>query len=196
MSNERVILCGNAEWPSQLQGLKELLRFQFFGPQQNAILRIQDINKKFITNISPEFIDLMEIASYVYCADQAIPRGGKTDPKMGANWRRRLNLNFHIPVRRLDIWSSPEILECLSSTLGFLSDDFYNFNFTKLKNPPPFDKYLEGMGGTDLPPEEVVLFSGGSTPWPARFKKLPLKKNGTSLSLIAPPPRFIPNNES
>lgn len=44
---------------------------------------------------------------------------------------------------------------------GFLSDDFYNFTFAKLTNPPPFEKYLEGLGDPNLQPEEVVLYSGG-----------------------------------
>jgi 7-cyano-7-deazaguanine synthase in queuosine biosynthesis len=189
MSNELIILCGKAEQPSQIQGQKEPLRFQFFGPHKNADLRIQDIHQRFITNISDVFIDLLEIASYVYCADQAIPRGGKTDPQMGANWRRRLN--FHIPVRRYDIWSSPEILECLSMTLGFLSDDFYTFTFTKLKNPPPFDKYLEGMGQMDLPPEEVVLFSGGLDSLAGAVQEAAIEKKRTILVSHRASPKIL-----
>lgn len=159
MSNERGILCGDADWPAQWQGLKEPIRLQIFGSQQNVDLRIQDISKRFAANISDVFIDLLEIAAYVYCADQAVTRGGKTDRGMGANWRR--HLRFHIPVRRPDVWNSPAISECLSRTLGFLSDDFYSLMFVKLKNPPPFEKYLEGLGDPNLQPEEVVLYSGG-----------------------------------
>ena len=122
-------------------------------------LRIQDISKSFAANISDIFSDLIEIATYVYCADQAVTRGGTTDRGMGANWRR--HLRFHIPVRQPDIWLSSEISECLSSTLGFLSDDHYTFKFTKLENPPPFERYLEGLGDPSLKPEEIVLFSGG-----------------------------------
>ena len=129
------------------------------GNNRNASLRIQDISKSFAANISDIFSDLIEIATYVYCADQAVTRGGTTDRGMGANWRR--HLRFHIPVRQPDIWLSPEISECLSSTLGFLSDDHYTFKFTKLENPPPFERYLEGLGDPSLKPEEIVLFSGG-----------------------------------
>jgi len=159
MSNERGILCGDADCPAQWQGLKEPVRLQLSGGQQNVDLRIQDISKKFAANISDVFIDLLEIAAYVYCADQAVTRGGKTDRGVGANWRR--HLRFHIPVRRPDVWSSPAISECLSRPLGFLSDDFYNFTFTKLTTPQPFEKYLEGLDNPNLQPEEVVLYSGG-----------------------------------
>jgi hypothetical protein len=49
----------------------------------------------------------------------------------------------------------------LSRTLEFLSDDFYNFSFAKLKSPPPIAKYFEGLGDPNLQPEEIVLYSGG-----------------------------------
>ncbi|MGQ9689430.1 MAG: 7-cyano-7-deazaguanine synthase [Desulfobaccales bacterium] len=160
MSNERVILCGDAVWPAQQQGLKEPICLQLSGSQPNIDLRIQDISKRFAANISDVFIDLLEIATYIYCADQAVTRGGKTDKGVGANWRR--HLRFFIPVRRPDVWNSPAISECLSRTLGFLSDDFYNFTFAELKNPPPFEKYFEGLDNPNLqPPEELVLYSGG-----------------------------------
>jgi hypothetical protein len=159
MNSERVILCGDADWPAQGQGLKEPVCLQLSGGHQNIELRIQDISKRLAANISKVFLDLLEIATYVYCADQAVTRGGKTDMGMGAKWRR--HLKFHIPVREPDIWSSPAISECLSRTLGFLSDDFYSFTFAKLKSPAPVEKYFEGLGDPNLQPEEVVLYSGG-----------------------------------
>ena len=134
---------GQADW----SGLKEPLRLQLLGEHQNIILKIEDIRARFIANIEDVFVDLLEIASYVYCADQVVPRGGRTDPNMGANWRR--HLRFHIPVRRPDVWASPEISQSLVSTLDFLSDDNYSFSFKKLENPPPFEQYLEGMGRPD-----------------------------------------------
>jgi hypothetical protein len=70
-------------------GLKEPVRLQLSGGQQNVDLRIQDISERFAANISEVFIDLLEIAAYVYCADQAVTRGDKTDRGLGANWRRR-----------------------------------------------------------------------------------------------------------
>jgi hypothetical protein len=159
MSNERGILCGDADWPAQGHGSKEPVRLRLSGGQQNVNLRIQDISKRLAANISKGFLDLMEIAAYIYCADQAVTRGGKTDKGVGTKWRR--HLRFHIAVRQPDIWNSPAISECLSNTLGFLSDDFYSFTFAKLKSPPSLEQYFEGMGDPNLQPEEVVLYSGG-----------------------------------
>jgi hypothetical protein len=159
MVSERVILCGGIESPSGMQVAKEPVHLHLSGINPNIALRIQDISKSSAANISDVFKDLVEIATYVYCADQAITRGGKADKGLGANWRRRLR--FQIPVRRPDIWSSPKINECLCNILEFLSDDFYTFEFKKLKHPPPFEKYLEGLGDPNLRPDGIVLFSGG-----------------------------------
>lgn len=54
MRNERVILCGDADWPVQEQGLKEPVRLQLSGGQQNIELRIQDISKDWLP-IYPKF---------------------------------------------------------------------------------------------------------------------------------------------
>jgi hypothetical protein len=159
MGNERLILCGSAKGPTKWAGLKEPLRLYLFGERKNITLKIKDISSRFIANIEDVFVDLLEIASYVYCADQTVTRGGKTDPNMGENWRR--HLRFYIPVRRLDIWEDPQILQCLTSTLGFLSDDHYSFTFSHLSKPPPFEQYFEGMGDETLAPEGIILFSGG-----------------------------------
>src|SRR5262249_8050253 len=50
----------------------------------------------------------------------------------------------------------------LRETLGFLSDDDYEFGFARLKDPPRLDSYLFDTTKPDAGGfEEVVLFSGG-----------------------------------
>jgi 7-cyano-7-deazaguanine synthase in queuosine biosynthesis len=111
--------------------------------------------------LPPVLTDLVEVASYVYCADQALTRGGNGVVAFGERWRRRLSL--HIPVRVPEVWSSAAVLSALRDTLGFLSDDEYEFHFSKHKNPAPMQSYLELQPGTEGAREldEVVLFSGG-----------------------------------
>jgi hypothetical protein len=75
-------------------------------------------------------VDMLEIASYVYCADQAVSRGGKAGREHGKDWYR--NFRFEIPVRNLTIWNRDEVKEALGNTLNFLSDDQYEFSFRKL----------------------------------------------------------------
>jgi hypothetical protein len=83
MGNERLILCGGTEGPPRWSGLKEPLRLQISGENPNVRLKIKDINDRFATNIKEVFIDLLEIASYVYCADQVVLEGVGPIPTWG-----------------------------------------------------------------------------------------------------------------
>lgn len=160
MSNERVILCGGLPAPGKAKG-KDTVPLSLWGNDSNVMLKVGDISQKMVANISPVLIDLLEIATYVYCADQATTRGGGSSREYGAKWRRQFQ--FHIPVREPDVWSSKPVRAALCDTLGFLSDDEYEFTFKKLAKPPPVDQYLDfGAGGASgFQAEEVILFSGG-----------------------------------
>jgi hypothetical protein len=154
---ERLILCGGA----RRTGGDSILRLALNGRLQNITLRLEDISRKLNRNVPGLLIDLIEIAAYVYCADQAISRGGEVQRAMGADWRR--DFRFVIPVRNPDRWSDPRVLETLCTTLSFLSEDDYAFEFEKAPNPVPFQDYLEfgDDGGAAFKADEVVLFSGG-----------------------------------
>ncbi|MCL6508733.1 MAG: 7-cyano-7-deazaguanine synthase, partial [Bryobacteraceae bacterium] len=160
MSDERVVLCGGltAAGGGPKKGAVPL---HLWGKHANVTLKISDISKAMAANIPPVLIDLLEIATYVYCADQATTRGAGNAKNYGAKWRRRFQ--FHIPVREPDLWSSAPVATALRDTLGFLSDDEYAFAFKKLKSPPSVEQYLDfGPGGaTGVKPDEVMLFSGG-----------------------------------
>jgi 7-cyano-7-deazaguanine synthase in queuosine biosynthesis len=119
-------------------------------------LDVNDIGWPLLREVPTQFTDLIEIATYVYCADQAVTRGGEGVENAGAEWRRRFH--FRIPVRHPDLWSDANLQKSLVSTLGFLSDDEFVFEFTKLDSAPSGDKYLFAQ---QVNIEEVVLFSGG-----------------------------------
>ena len=156
MANERAILCGDATSGSVPFGTDKPLRLHLWGPHENVSLCINDIRSQLLTDIPSQFHDLVEIATYVYCADQAVTRGGDGVDNLGENWRRRFF--FRIPVRNPDLWNDPNLQEQLIATLSFLSEDEYYFEFTKLTGEPPTQQHLDFEVGA---PEEVILFSGG-----------------------------------
>jgi hypothetical protein len=154
---ERLVLCSGAK----RAGGNSTLRLALSG-RSNITLKLEDISKKMVRNVPDLLIDLIEIATYVYCADQATSRGGPAQAGMGADWRR--SFRFVIPVRNPDHWNHRSVLEPLCSTLSFLSEDDYAFEFEKATNPVPFQDYLEfgdDGGGAAFKADEVVLFSGG-----------------------------------
>jgi hypothetical protein len=102
---ERLVLCGEAK----RVGAESILRLALDGRSQNVMLKLEDISKRLVQNIPDLLIELIEIASYIYCADQATSRGGDAQVGMGSGWRRAFR--FVIPVRDPDHWSNPNVLE-------------------------------------------------------------------------------------
>ena len=131
------------------------------GRSPNVRLKISDISSRLLTNIPDVLVDLLEVASYVYAADSAILRGGRTDAQMGKRWRRKFR--FVIPVRVPELWSSGLVSSALVETLCFLSDDEYAFEFRPLDSAPAVAGYFEfpDAEGIGFTPDEVILFSGG-----------------------------------
>src|SRR4051794_5706285 len=139
MPNERSIFCGDVPGQGTL-GERDPLRLRLWGDDPEITLKIEHISDAAARHIPPRFVDLIELATYVYCADQATTRGGADVDWMGLNWRR--TLQFTVPVRDVQFWRRDDVNDVLCETLGFLSDDRYNFDFHPLLNPPPVNHYL------------------------------------------------------
>ena len=131
------------------------------GPRQNVKLRLADVSRPLLSNLPDLLVDLLELASYVYCADQRAGRGSDTLPGAGAAWRR--HLRFVVPVRCPEVWSSADVRGSLEDVLGFLSDDHYQFEFVESQAPPEQKQlYFANLtAGDAFSPDDVVLFSGG-----------------------------------
>ena len=143
MQDKRYIICGNAPTDGIEENPDRDLRLRLWGKDgpDKITLRIEDIHKKMSKDVPDSFQDLLEIATYVYSADQAIPRGADDVDSFGHGWRR--DLHFIIPVQKPDFWNGDDIHQALRSTLGFLSDDNYHFEFVKLKEAQAFQGYLK-----------------------------------------------------
>jgi hypothetical protein len=137
-SNEHLVLCGKV--PGLARDTKHL-HLNLHGQAANVHLKIHDIERRILGNIPDHLVDLLEIASYVYAADSATSRGNDSDPGMGKRWRR--NFRFSIPVRLPNLWASPEILDMLTRTLSFLSEDEYEFEFRPLSQRSAVTSYFE-----------------------------------------------------
>jgi hypothetical protein len=160
MSNEHAVLCGSASGARLAKTGGRPLRLQIWETPPNVFFRFEDVRAGLWSDIPDAFFDLLDLATYVYCADQSIARGTTRDEHFGAAWRRVLH--FAVPVRLPGLWARPEVRDALTRALSFLSEDEYHFTFEPFQNPPRFDAYLnfanDRFGGTV---EEVALFSGG-----------------------------------
>lgn len=104
---------------------------------------------------------MLEIAAYVYCADQFTTRGSELLTDMGADWRRKFR--FKIPVRCPDVWARSDVRQALIETLGFLSEDEYVFDFVQAASSTGLQPYLgfSDPSAQAISPDEVILFSVG-----------------------------------
>lgn len=163
MSAPHVILCGGAPLSSTARRWADVrpIKLSIGTGKRDVHLKSGDIPARLFEPLSSRALDLLEIAAFVFTADQAASRGGDRSFEYGQSWRR--NFRFEIPVRDLAFWRSNEVVRCLSSTLGFLSDDDYEFAFTRNASPAASEAYLPFSPGKPdaAGVEEVMLFSGG-----------------------------------
>lgn len=164
MQNKRYIICGNADFTIPGDSQEKPLYYHLVGKDdelRKVTLRIGDFRESLYKEIPSRFHDLLEIATYVYCADQEVIRGQYDVETFGSNWRR--HFHFVIPVRDVDFWTSQEIYSLLAGLLGFLSDDKYEFTFVELVDNVSFQRFLNfnDDGSMFGNPEQIVMFSGG-----------------------------------
>lgn len=163
MQDKRYIICGNVDYDVPSRFVETVLRFHLHGPEDEfkVTLKIADIHRSMYSDVPSRFHDLLEIATYVYCADQCWPRGQKDADSFGGNWRR--HFHFVVPVADTAFWNSAEVKDCLADVLGFLSDDRYDFEFVGPPDRPALQQFLHFNEKGQLlgSPEQVVMFSGG-----------------------------------
>ena len=125
--------------------------------------------EKFVKNpedIPERILDLLQIASFVFCADRMASRGAH-DSVTNVGWAR--TFHFAIPVLDLDFWSSDNVKKHLNDALTFMTGDRkYEFSFVKAQEHTISTKYVqlklfsaaesELASATDA---DVMLFSGG-----------------------------------
>ena len=163
MNTEHTILCGGLN-PAGIPAFGNVMPLNLWpghGDKTCIKLKIEDLHERICQTTPRQFHDLIEIAAYVYCADQLASRGGKDVDTFGSHWRRRFH--YHIPVREPDLWQTPAVSTALRDLLDFLSDDFYDFTFYPVKNAPEIQEYLglDEKGAKKFDAERVMLFSGG-----------------------------------
>lgn len=161
MSKSSLIWCGPDAIPSEhRKEYPKSVHLNSHPIHGNVHLKIRNISKKLVMNLKSLVMDLLEIGSYVYCADQSVSRGGPTWQRDGEYWRR--NFIFDIPVRNPDLWNQTDIRDGLAKSLSFLSDDTYEFSFRKLADDIEDESYFEyDEGQAWFNADSILLFSGG-----------------------------------
>lgn len=151
------------------------------GPGKNVKLRVDYITRAMLGNVPDLLIDLLEVAAYVYCADQRLWRGSDKLTNFGEDWRR--HLHFSVPVRHPEVWRQPDVQDLLAEVLGFLSDDSYVFEFHKARAPRKMrELYFPNLIDASLESDEIALFSGGVDSFGGAVEDIVI--NGKAVTLV------------
>jgi len=161
VANDHLILCGGARLSTKNQAWQaaKTVELRINEDPGRINCKISDITERLMSNLRDMELDLLEIAAYVYGADQATTRGGTVRIDYGEAWYR--NFRFEIPVRRKDFWSSAEVQDDLSRTLHDLSGDNFDFAYSPHSKPSEMPSYFEWGKDETTGVNEVFLFSGG-----------------------------------
>ncbi|VTU02517.1 unnamed protein product : Uncharacterized protein OS=Desulfovibrio aespoeensis (strain ATCC 700646 / DSM 10631 / Aspo-2) GN=Daes_1584 PE=4 SV=1: QueC [Gemmataceae bacterium] len=161
MSDPHLVLCGGLPLAAAPPRWRRLPRTDLdIGGAEDVHLAVAQLTARMAATIPDASMDLLEVAAYVFAADQALTRGGTAAVDYGDAWRRRLR--FVIPVRDPERWGRADVQLALRAALEFLTDDEYEFAFVRATEPARPERYLTDLlppSGTEF--EEVVLFSGG-----------------------------------
>ena len=147
-------------------------------------IKVHDLTRRIVSDLPPRLLDLLEIASYVYAADQLVPRDTLTMPRLGVDWRRAFA--FHIAIRDLAFWSRTDVGGKLFSLLHFMSEDNYSFVFVPLQKQrlasQPYLEYSTDGPPSGFIPGEVAMFSGGLDSFAGAIAAL---KNDRRVALVS-----------
>ena len=156
------ILCNGARFPDGLtpSGPVHSLEYRTWtSTPTNIRIELPDFVRN-VFHLLDRFLDLLEIAAHVYCADRKVRRGHKNSVEYHS-WSR--NLRFVIKVRDYDFWNRRDVSSSLSKALEFMTgDQSIGFLFEPGHTTPPtsvFDKEQFQFNFDSDP--SVLLFSGG-----------------------------------
>ena len=156
-----IFLCNQATHPEGL-GLSDytVLDYRLTGNEPLLIrLGLPDFVRS-INYLPDRYLDLLEIAAYVFAADRRTTRGSRQAVEY-QSWAR--SLHFIVKVRDYEFWSQPSVSEALQAALRFATGDHsYEFTFQAGHVTHPTSLFdSEDFSMTHDGELSIVLFSGG-----------------------------------
>ena len=116
-TNEHLVLCGAAAFSGHSDATH--LNLNLHGSSANVRLEIGDISRRLLANISDIHADLLEIASYIYAADSAIPRGGKYRRAAGCSVAEKAPVRDSGTAAQFVVFGSRSICACRDHQFSF-----------------------------------------------------------------------------
>lgn len=156
-----LVVCDHVDLPPPARARAfDILEVNQYGPRPNLRLELWNVSHRLLTTLRPLGRDLLDIAAFVYHADNSVRRGTIRNV-FNEDWVR--DFSFMLPVRKPEVWREQSIISTLGTMLEFLTED--RFEFTVAQREPVPEQLAFKAIKEALPayPEAdcVSLFSGG-----------------------------------
>ncbi len=155
-----MFLCNGESLPDDMDGVPgTALDYRPQIGNANVRLGLPDFAQS-VYHLPDRFLDLLEIAAYVFAGDRLTLRGRK-DTVEYHSWAR--NLHYVMRVRDHAFWSRPDVQDALRAALLFMTgDQSYDFTFQPGHSTPPADLFDSEVFQVEAADSlSVMLFSGG-----------------------------------
>jgi 7-cyano-7-deazaguanine synthase in queuosine biosynthesis len=154
-----VVQCGGAPPFRGSKGGKKV-QVRLYKPNPTASFQFWNVTHAILKNLSPTWLDLLEIAAYVYIADTECARWSERDV-LNRRWRREFH--FSIPVQNRQLWNAAKVKTALVDALEHVTGDTFRFKFVARR--PPSEQLFADLGDITAfgsKPNAVALLSGGA----------------------------------
>ena len=155
-----MFLCNGESLPDDMDGVPgTALDYRPQIGNANVRLGLPDFVQS-VYHLPDRFLDLLEIAAYVFAGDRLTLRGSKNAVEYHS-WAR--NLHYVIRVRDHAFWSRTDVQDALRAALLFMTgDQSYDFTFQPGHSTPPADLFDSEVFQVEAADSlSVMLFSGG-----------------------------------
>lgn len=159
---ETWVICGDA---THSDAPEDALRLSVGAAKSAINVDIGGVDRALTGRLPGRFADLIRIAAFVLGADGSKRRGQTDDTDNGEKWHRDFRLV--IDVEDVQFWQQTEVRAALEETLGFLSQDSFQFEFVPMPKQAKAIAQLQFSAADGKPflswehINEVCLFSGG-----------------------------------
>ena len=155
-----MFLCNGESLPDDMDGVPgTALDYRPQIGNANVRLGLPDFVQS-VYHLPDRFLDLLEIAAYVFAGDRLTLRGSKNTVEYHS-WAR--NLHYVMRVRDHAFWSRSDVQDALRAALLFMTgDQSYDFTFQPGHSTPPADLFDSEVFQVESADSlSVMLFSGG-----------------------------------
>jgi hypothetical protein len=131
---------------------------QMLARSKRLRISVEPFSRSLAIEVPDYLEDLVHVACAVHAVDRLVPRRHSSQERDQHRWNRQIRVQ--LSVRCPDLWMRPAILEALLDTLGYLTEDDWEFDFLPREHSYR-RRPIQSVLFSRREPTRIGLFSGG-----------------------------------